>query len=56
MELSKSASTDSLAMSVLKAGMIVRLKWHAERTTTTIDLHSMVSYLLVTLLFISYSM
>ena len=44
MELSKSASTNSLAMSVLKAGMTVRLKWHAGLITTTIDLHSMVSF------------
>ena len=45
MELSKSASTDSLAMCVLKAGMTVRLKWLAGHTTTTIDLHSMVGCL-----------
>ena len=44
MELSKSVSTGSLAMCVLKAGMTARLKWHAGLTTITIDLHSMVSY------------
>jgi hypothetical protein len=42
MELSKSASTDSSAMCVLKAGTTERLKWLAGRTIPTIDLPSMV--------------